>query len=379
MKSRDRLPDLSKVGGVGSILVVRLKALGDIALSLPIPRALRERFPHARIAYLCWERYAEALKGEDSIDEVVPLREGFLRQLGMMAALRRMRFDVAIDLLGSPRSALITFATGARIRIGMDVGRHAWCYHYLLPRVLTAGGKRVKCYTLDSNREIVRMLRLGGENGEEAAGGGAAESAGGDTDSCAIGFPAAETEREWAEAYVAGLGIDRDRIIGVVPAATYQSKSWPREKFVRLAEIMARDHGLVPLILWGPGEEDTARSVARSVPGVLCAPETGIAKLGALISQVRLLVTTDSGPKHLAVLLGIPTVTLFGPTDPVIWDPMNGRHDVVFLDLPCTPCKNRRCSPNRCLSDIEPEDVMDRIAAMLGLYEGRVQNTEDSG
>ncbi len=378
MKRKDRLPDLSGVDGIESILIVRLKALGDIVLSLPVPRALRERYPEAHIMYLCREGYAEALKGEGSIDEVIPLRRGILSQISTMAKLRRRRIDLAIDLLGSPRSALITLATSARIRIGMDVGRHTWCYHFLLPRILTVGGRRVKCYTLDSNREIVRMLRLREAGRSTRDRGEGPMPDGGGTGSSAIGFPAAETEKEWAEDYLAGLGIDRGNIIGIVPSATYQSKSWPREKFARLAEMLIGKHGLVPLILWGPGEEETAQSVARSVPGALCAPETGIAKLGALISRVRLLVTTDSGPKHLAVLQGVPTVTLFGPTDPAIWDPMNERHGVIYLDLPCAPCKKLRCDPNRCLSDIEPEDVMNLISDILCLDARSVKRTEDS-
>jgi len=378
MKRFGRLPDLSRADDIGSILIIRLKALGDIALSLPITRALRERYPEARIVYLCWEQYAEALTGESSVDEIFALRKGLPAQIGMMGGLRGERFDLAIDLLGSPRSAILTFLTGARIRIGMDVGRHRWCYHFLLPRIVTVGGRRVKCYTLESNREIVRMLRLWKDCGGAGRREGESASDEGGTGACAIGFPAAETEKNWAEAYISGLGIDRERLVGVVPSATYQSKSWQRENFVSLVEMMKERHGLVSLILWGPGEEEVARSIARSVPGAICAPETGIAKLSALISELRLLVTTDSGPKHLAVLQGVPTVTLFGPTDPVIWDPMNGRHGVIYLDLPCAPCKKRTCSPNRCLSEIEPEDVMNRIAYILGLGERSVQHPEDS-
>jgi len=378
MRRSDRLPDLSRVDDIGSILIIRLKALGDIALSLPIPRALRRRYPDARIAYLCWEQYGEVLNGESSVDEVIALRKDLPAQIRMIGRLRSRRFDLAVDLLGSPRSALLTFLTGARIRIGMDVGRHSWCYHFLLPRIVTVGRRRVKCYTLESNREIVRMLCLRKDSG----GGGDHEvqstSDEGCSGGCAIGFPAAETERDWAKAYISGLGIDRGRLVGVVPSATYQSKSWPEEKFVSLVEMMEERHGLVSLILWGPGEEDVARSIARSVPGAVCAPGTSIARLGALISELRLLVTTDSGPKHLAVLQGVPTVTLFGPTDPVIWDPMNDRHGVIYHDLPCSPCKKRTCSPNRCLSEIEPEEVMNRIAGILGLEESSVQHSEDS-
>jgi ADP-heptose:LPS heptosyltransferase len=373
MKRFDKLPDLSGADDIGSILIVRLKALGDIVLSLPIPRALRERYPGARISYLCWEQYTGALKGESSVDEVIGLRKGLPAQAGMIARLKNERFDLAIDLLGSPRSALLTFLTGARIRIGMDVGRHGWCYHFLLPRIMTVRGDRVKRYTLESNREIVRLLRLWKDEGCVGRSGGVPVSEG-----YAIGFLAAGTEKKWAETYISGLGIDRDRLVGIVPSATYQSKSWPEKKFVTLVEMLEKRHGLVSLILWGPGEEAVARAIARSVPSAICAPETGIARLGALISGLRLLITTDSGPKHLAVLQGVPTVTLFGPTDPVIWDPMNENHRVIHLDLPCAPCKKLTCSPNRCLSDIEPEDVMDHITGILGIGERSVKLTEDS-
>ena len=377
MRRSDRLPDLSRADDISSILIIRLKALGDIALSLPIPRAIRERYPEARIAYLCWEQYAEVLNGESSVDEVIALKKSIQAQIGMMGRLRRERFDLVIDLLGSPRSALLTILTGARIRIGMDVGRHAWCYHFLLPRIVVVGGKRMKCYTLESNREIVRMLRLwkdyGGVDRLEAE---SASDKGGSSD-CAIGFRAAEREKDWAKEYISGLGVDRGRLVGVLPSATYQSKSWPREKFVSLVSMMEERHGLVSLILWGPGEEEIARSIARSAPGAICAPGIGIARLGALISELKLLVTTDSGPKHLAVLQGVPTVTLFGPTDPVIWDPVNDRHGVIYLGFPCAPCKKRTCSPNRCLSEIEPEKVMKRIAGILGLEERSVQHPED--
>ena len=369
------LPDLSRIEDIESILVIRLKALGDIALSLPIPRALKERFPDSRISYLCWEQYVEALRGEGSIDEVIELRRGITGQIGAIRRLRKRRFDLAIDLLGSPRSALLTLLSGARIRIGMDVGRHNWCYHFLIPRVMLIDGERVKCYTLDSNRHIIRMLGLRPVGERAGTGGDRSERAG--SDGCAIGFPAAETEKEWARDYISGLGLERKRLVGVIPAATYQSKSWPVEGFVQLGRMMKERFDLVSLVLWGPGEEERARWVARSIPGAVCAPETGIARLGALISQLRLLVTTDSGPKHLAVLQGVPTITLFGPTDPVIWDPMNDSHDVLYLGAPCAPCKKSSCRPNRCLSDIEPEDVMRKIAIMIGMEEAPMRQREE--
>jgi heptosyltransferase-1 len=376
MKRGKRLPDLSAVGDIGSILIVRLKALGDIALSMPVVRALRARYPKAHIVYLCREGYTEVLADEASIDEVIGLREGFRGQLSVMHKLMRSEFDLALDLIGLPRSAMLTLLSGARIRIGMDVGRHGWCYHYLLPRVIMIGGKRVKCYTMDANREIVRMLNLWSEDkgiSDETEYG----SPGGARHRYAIGFSAAESEREWAEVFLDRIGVDREKLIGCVPAATYQSKSWPSENFVELLKILRERFGLVTVILWGPGEEERASSIAQSVPGSVLAPPAGIAKLGALISGLRLLVTLDSGPKHLAVMQGIPTVTLFGPTDPVIWDPADDNHRALYLGLPCSPCRKRECRPNSCLTGIQPEEVALQIADLLDSRLSYCDHAED--
>jgi ADP-heptose:LPS heptosyltransferase len=362
MRRAKNPPDLSMEKEIRSILVVRLKALGDIALSLPIVRALRNHFPDAEMRYLCRKQYAEALAGEASVDDIVTLPDGAWNQLLMIRELRRRGIDLTLDLLGSPRTANITFLTGSRIRIGMDVGRHSWCYTHLLPRAMIEGGRRVKRYTFDSNLEMIRMLNI---PVPETTGAGSVREA--ESDRYAIGFPAAEAEIDWADDYVSRSGLEGRQLVGVVPIATYQSKSWPRENFIEIMQRMIDEHDLLPLVLWGPGEEEGARSVADAVPGAVLAPPTSISKLGALISRLDLLVTTDSGPKHLAVLIGVPTVTMFGPTDPEIWDPMNEIHRVIRSRAACFPCKKIECVPNSCLSDIAPDAVLGEIMDVLGL------------
>jgi len=102
-----------------------------------------------------------------------------------------------------------------------------------------------------------------------------------------------------------------------------------------------------------------------AVPGAIKTPRMGIARLGALIKRLSVLVGVDSGPKHLAVMQGIPTVTLFGPTDPRIWDPMTQKHRVIFMDLPCSPCRDKKCSGNPCMSEIRPEAVVETIKLVI--------------
>jgi len=347
-------PDLTAMSGIRSILIVRLKAMGDIVLSLPVVSAMRESFPHARISYLCRGAYAEALGGDTGIDEVLELPEGIVGQISLIMKLRRRRIDLALDLLSSPRSALLARLSRARIRIGMDVGRHNWFYHYVLPRAVVRGGKRVKVYTLEANIEITRQLGL-----EYRSRPG--------KPTYEIGFPAAEAERQWAEDYMGNSGMDPSKIVGIAPVATYQSKSWPAESFAGLARIMVDELGLCPVVIWGPGERDTAEYIVSRVNGAVMIPEVGIARLGALIGRLRLLVSLDSGPKHLAVIQGVPTVTLFGPTDPLVWNPSSGNHRAVHRSLDCSPCHKLGCDPNICMTQISPGEVADEVAGLLGL------------
>jgi ADP-heptose:LPS heptosyltransferase len=350
---RKGLPDLA-TRDERSILVIRLKALGDIVLSLPIVYALRARYPSARIRYLVRPRYAEALSGVRELDEVLALPAGAAGQASLALRLRREQVDCVIDLLSSPRSAFLSFLTGAATRIGMDTRRRNAFYTHVIPRVLMRDGKRLLCYTLESNRELVRILGLRTVPPEGLA----------------IGFPAADREKGWARNYLRSAGLTGRVLVGIVPGAAYQAKSWPEERFADVARLAQSRLGADVVVLWGPGEEAVARRVAAGAPGAVVAPPMGIPRLGALIAALDCLVGIDSGPKHLAVIQGVPTVTLFGPTDPRIWDPMTAGHRVVTRSVDCFPCRKRSCRGNRCLSEVSSDAVLAELLEVLGAGAG---------
>ena len=349
--------DLKQIDGLDSILLVRLFALGDIVLTLPLIRQIRDTFPGAWIGYLVRERFAESLSGETGLDEVITLPERAAGQLAAVRHVRKIKPAVAVDLLSSPRSALLTRVCGARHRIGMDTGRRNGYYHEVLPRAIFRDGERVRCYTIESNRELGRMLGLtametgrGTESGDEP-----------------YGFPAANTAAEWAHSFTDSLGDTGEGLAGIVPGSTYPSKGWPVERFVELAKRISGELGMRPVIMWGPGEEELAGEIARAVPGAVVPPATGIAESGALIGRLKVLAGIDSGPKHIAVLLGVPTVTLFGPTDPRIWDPVNGLHRVLWKGLECAEgCRDKECTPNRCMDMITVDEVFSEVREVTG-------------
>ena len=344
-----------------SILVIRLKALGDIVLSMPLLNSLRRTFPESRIDYLCLKGYGEALDGNPDTDRVIEFDKGMLSQARVMLELRKRKYDLVLDLISSPRSAVITFFTGADIRVGMDVGRHNFCYHKVLPRTIERDGKIIKVYTMDANREIARILNL---EPDTLANSG---------DRYQIGFPPSESGNQWAEEFLAPVAPEAEGFIGVVPGAKYQAKGWPEDKFVDFISLLTEKTGYIPVLIWGPGEEDIADYIAERAEKTLSPPLIGISKLGALIRRMDCVVGVDSGPKHLAVVQGVPTVTLFGPTDPRIWDPDSEIHKVIRKDLDCSPCGLTECSFQECMNGIGADQLFEEIRNLLrGVHQGGI-------
>ena len=194
MEDLKELPDLSKLTNIDSILIIKYFALGDIALSLPVVYALRETFPRANIDYLVWKRYADTLSGVDQLDEVIGMEEGVSAWIRMIARLKRRKYDLTLDLMSSPGSSLLTWFSSTEKSIGMDTGRHNWCFQHVLPRGFFRDRKRVKYYTLDAN---IRMINLLGMGRKEIGEGGDWERS--DDRQLAIGFPASDSEKQWAE------------------------------------------------------------------------------------------------------------------------------------------------------------------------------------
>ncbi|MBN2071311.1 MAG: glycosyltransferase family 9 protein [Candidatus Krumholzibacteriota bacterium] len=359
MAQKKPLPDLTKLGRVDRILIVRYFALGDIALSVPIVRGMREAFPESEISYLVWERYSDALLGVEEVDRVIILKEGIFEWLMMARRLRRDRYDFILDLVSSPGSAQLSWLSGAKVRIGMETGRNDWCYHYLLPRRFEKESRKIKYYTLDTNRELMKMM-VTGSDGMAWTPVNRSDDA-----SLEIGFPPARYGEDWAKEYFAGLPSTRGGYAGITASSSYLSKSWPIENLSKLAREIHYEFDIIPVIIWGPGEEKDAMKLRDSVKSSILPPLIKIPELGAMIRRLRFLVGIDSGPKHIAVLEGVPTVTLFGPTDPMVWDPVTEKHRVLSVDMECFPCRDRDCPDNRCMKDIEVDDVLDEIRKII--------------
>jgi len=289
-----------------NVAIVKLSSIGDVVHALPVAAALKRDHPGARVTWVAEAREATILAGHPAVDEVVIVdtrgwRRGgapiaALREIGAVARqLRERRFDVVLDLQGLVKSGLVTALTRAPRRIGFAHGfRREW------PSGLFTN-ERVRPPA--SARHVVEhYVALLAPLGITAP---------------VIEFrmPSDPRAEEWVEAFLAGTGIKpRDRLVLMNPGAGRPDKQWPVSHYRELARRLADEASVRVVVMWGPGEEDDARTIAASAVGGVVAPTTTLRELTALARRARLMIAGDTGPLHIAAAVGTPCLGLYGPT-----------------------------------------------------------------
>jgi len=335
------LPEIRRV------LIIKPSAIGDVVHTLPILGLLRARFPAAQISWLVTPACAGLLDGHPMLHEVIRFdRRGFgdmwkrpdrLFQLRRFTRdLRRRRFDLVLDFQGLLRSGLLAWSTGARWRVGFQNARELGHLFYT---------HRVPIKTTEQHA-IERYLEI-------------ARAVGCDVPD-ALTFPFATTpvDRSGVEAKLAGLG----PFAVLLPATNWATKRWPTGHFAALVRPLHERFGLATVLAGGPD----AAALAPLIPTDLnLAGQTSLRELTALLERATVVIANDSGPMHIAAALGVPLVTLFGPTNPVRTGPYGRPLNVLRLDLPCSPCYSRKCVHRSCLQWLTPEAVIDLVASQL--------------
>jgi heptosyltransferase-2 len=338
-------------------LLVRLpNPLGDAVMATPALRALRRGLPDAEIAVLGLPHHEGLLRGNQNFDVYIPLRGRAWRDV--MARARDLRgrgYDAALVLPDSARAALEPFAARIPIRIGYarDAVRRALLNHVLEPP--RERGRRVAISMIERYLRVVRAL------GVRDAG-----------DALELHVQDAAAER--AEALLARAGAARgERLLLVTPGAAFgASKLWPPEHFARACDELHRRFGVMPVIAPAPNAAEIA--IARRVSGAmserhaaLLEPDPSLEVFVAIVARAALVLTNDTGPRHVAVALGRPVVTLMGPTDPRHTAHLLERQRVLFEDVACRPCGRSVCpiGDQRCLVRLPPERAVAAAAELL--------------
>lgn len=357
-----------------NILLIRLRLIGDVVFTTPLIAALRRQYPHARLAYVVEPHAAPVVAGNTRLDEVIvaspPAASARLfRDLALARRLRASRYDLAIDLHGGPRSAMLARMSGAPRRVGYAIPGRGWMYtdqvgrsRALLPR-----------HSVVNQWDLLRPLGFGDPTPD-------------DDPTEMPASPAAELS-VGRRLEALGISLPAEPIVVVHVSAGNPFRRWPAASFVQLVKrLVDADRRRRIVIISGPSERDAARVIGASARAALGGGanviddlEVGLDELRALVDRAALFIGGDSGPLHVAGTSGVPIVGLYGPTLSERSAPWRPRRfvteSVESKELPCRPCDQRTCAPGdfRCLARIEPGLVAE--AAERALQRAAVRST----
>src|SRR5579862_302351 len=355
---------------IKKLLIVRLSAMGDIIHTMPAVQALRRAFPHVHLGWLVEERWAELLRApgfsrlgprsaeRPLVDEVHTVNlKAWGNSLFSISALQRIatlwndvrdaNYDVAIDLQGAIRSALLARLSRARVIYGSAQPREAPASLWYTRKVQAEGR-----HVVEQNLSVAQAAIKAHANFGPAV-----------VPNC-IDFPRDPQSEERVAACLAEFGVHRFVILN--PGAGWGAKRWPAARYGEVARGLA-EFGLQSVLNYGPGEEPLVRTAETASGGAARAMKCTISELIALTRRAQLFVGGDTGPLHLAAALHVPVVGIYGPTDPARNGPYAAQ-SIVLRSADSVTSHARRAAADEGMLGITSDAV---IASAKSLLAGR--------
>lgn len=349
-----------------NILIVKLSALGDVVHTLPALNALRRQHPKAHISWLVEAFASDLLVGHVALDRVIVWRrrefeaaftEGrwlaawriFSETLGQV---RQFPYDLVIDFQGLLKSAMWVALARGRRKAGFGRGmERSEGGHILL-------NERVPAVSMDIHA-LERSLKL-------------LEAIGVPRGPVEYRLPITDPAREQVTDFLARQGIgSADRWVAIHPMTRWPTKLWFNERFAAVADAV-QSQGCRVVFTGSPADGPALDAIAERMksPMIRTNGAGGLKVLAALLERTRVLVTTDTGPMHIAAAVGTPVVAIFGPTSPQRTGPFGANHLVLRSAVPCSPCFSKKCiarkvEPMACMQRISVEDVVTAVGQML--------------
>jgi heptosyltransferase I len=362
-----------------NILIVKLSAIGDVIHTLPSLTALRHCCPDAEITWVVEEAAADLLADHPDLNRVIvsgrkrwfkELRRGKIaaplhEMLSFFKELRGHPYDLVIDFHGLLKSAVIVLMSGGRRKLGYDSLQElsGLFYSEKIP-------EEKQKHAVDRYLDFVRYV-VGEPQAVCLAATPEFKIAIGESQKRRVAALLDEqaailkTEQNGGGDGSAGWSEER-RFVAISPVAFWETKLWEDEKFAGLCDRIREELGIGVVLTGGEaGPLERIRGQMRT-KAVNLGGRTTLRELAGLYKQAALLVTTDSGPMHLAAAVGTPVVALFGPTDPARTGPWGTGHRIIRRGLSCSPCLRKRCETPRCMTEISVGEVFTAVKEIMG-------------
>jgi len=320
---------------IKKILVIKLRAIGDVLLSTVVLRNLRAAYPDAQIDFLTEVLSRNVVEGNPDVDSVVAFDNKNQSGIDLILSVRRRKYDLILDLFGNPRSALVTYLSGARYRVGYRFKWRQYCYTVVVnPR----GGE---VHNTEFNLDALR-----------AVGVPIVESS-----TC---FPIDRSADSFAQRFFQEHCLLGKFVVALNHGGGWISKRWRIPQFSALGDLVAERYDAKILVIWGPGERSAAEQIQRSMNAkAILIPPCDLKQLAAILRHSSAVITNDSGPMHIAAAVGTPVVAIFGPTRPELQGPVGAVAEIVRNErLLCLGCNYTECPiGNPCMEELAVNTV----------------------
>ncbi len=329
------------------ILIIKPSSLGDIIHGLPVLKAIREKWPDAKISWLVKEIYADILHGNPCIDELILLKKNSLTTaiFPFGKKLHQARFDLVLDIQGLFRSGLIAYLSGAPIRVGFRNGRELSTIFYTHKVDIP-----ISLHAVDRNLKLASSLGCKNQK---------------------VKFPLKMNRKSLCEVsdfFKKNQLNNKNPIIILAPGGRWEKKRWPAKFFSRLGLLLSKELKAGVILIGDNQERRLVQEIRNSMQiSAAEAIDVSLPFLVEIIGKSDVVVTNDSAPMHIAAATGIPVVALFGPTNPDRTGPYTERKLVIRKDMECIPCFRKPCIYNRfdCMESISVEEVFEGVKHIL--------------
>lgn len=344
-----------------NILIVKLSAIGDVIHTLPAVNSLRARFPEARITWLVEEAAAPLVTGHEALDRVlVSRRKTWLRQLrttkapaaireiwGFVRELRDDYYDIILDFQALLKSGLLIRLARGKRKIGFGPGMEHQEHSYIFLN------ERLPAVSMETHA-LVRNLKM-------------VEPLGVTPPKIEYRLPITDADRNRVQQLLDRKAEGTARPFAAVnPVAKWDTKLWASDRFAQLADLLVRQRGLAVVFTGGPEDAAVIKDIQSMMrqESISLAGRTSLIELAALYEQAAVVISTDTGPMHIAAAVGAPVVALFGPTAPRRTGPFGENNRVVRAELTCSPCFQRSCDTCQCMQEITVDRVLTAVSEL---------------
>jgi lipopolysaccharide heptosyltransferase I len=351
--------------GNQKILILRLSAVGDVIRTLPAVKALKECYSSSSISWIVEEPSKALLESQPEIDEVIlfprmkwvngikssrRMVKTLVEMYRFVVDLRRRNFDVVLDFHGILKSGLLSFFSGSPKRIGFDRRSSKEGNFLFSNKKVNLPEKKMSRF--QKNFELLRGMEL-------------------EVKEFQLKLHIPLEDKEYVESFFQPLLPSLKRpFIAIHPGTSQKTlyKRWMPIQYVQLADRLISELKATVIFTWGSEELNWVEDIRKVMKGKsILAPRTeSLTQLGEILRHCDLYIGGDTGPMHIASLIGIPVVVIYGPTDPIENEPF-GKHKKVRKEVGCNPCRNRSCKEITCLKVISVDDVFKASKEILSI------------